>query len=466
MAATPPFVAVLPFMVQKKITRRGFVKVVGAAGAFMIVPRHVLGQGQTPPSEKLNVACIGLGWPGRKDTDALAATDNIVALCDVDTNREPDFRKKYEKAKNFVDYRRMLDEMGKTIDAVIVATPDHSHAVLAIAAMKLGKHVYCEKPLAHSIREVREMMKVAKEQKLVTQTGNQGHSSDSIRLFCEWIWDGAIGNVHTIHAGCSIVNTGMDKLAEVRSSRVQPPSNLNWDLWLGPAMERPFNPAYLPETWRGWVPFGDGTLGDWTCHVIDPVFWALELGAPTSVVAEVKDWDRKTQGDVYPKGEIVTFEFPAKETSHGKRGPVKLVWYTGNQPIPRPEMLEADRKAVDTGAVVYGDKGAIMYGSHGAGGVRIIPESAMKAYKQPKHSIPRVPGGGHEQDWAKAIKAGGRAGSDFSYGGPLTEIALGGIIAVKLMGQKLEWDAEKMEFENNREANALISPPMRKGWEL
>jgi len=430
------------------------------------VPRHVLGQGQTPPSEKLNVACIGLGWPGRKDTDALAATDNIVALCDVDSNREPDFRKKYEKAKNFVDYRRMLDEMGKTIDAVIVATPDHSHAVLANAAMKLGKHVYCEKPLAHSIAEVRAMMKAARENKVVTQTGNQGHSSDSIRLFCEWVWDGAIGNVHTIHAGCSIVNTGMDRLADVQSKSVPTPSNLNWDLWLGPAAERPYNPAYLPETWRGWVPFGDGTLGDWTCHVIDPVFWALELGAPTSVVAEVKDWNRSTQGDVYPKAEIISFEFPAKETAHGKRGPVKLMWYTGNQPIPRPEVLEKDRKAVDTGAVVYGDKGAIMYGSHGAGGVRIIPESAMKEYKQPKKSIPRVPGGGHEQDWAKAIKAGGKAGSDFSYGGPLTEIALVGIIAVKLMGQKLEWDAQKMEFKNNGEANALVTPPMRKGWEL
>jgi predicted dehydrogenase len=412
------------------------------------------------------VACVGLGWPGRKDTDAVAASDNIVALCDVDTNREPEFRKKYQKAKNFVDYRLMLDEMGKTIDAVIVATPDHSHAVIAVAAMKLGKHVYCEKPLAHSIYEVRAMMKAAAENKVVTQTGNQGHSSDSIRLFCEWIWDGAIGNVHTIHAGCSIVNSGMDRLADVRTNRPAVPANLNWDLWLGPAQERPYHPAYLHETWRGWVPFGDGTLGDWTCHVLDPVFWALELGAPTSVVAEVKDYDRKTQGDVYPKGEVISFEFPSRQTAHGTRGSVKLKWYTGTQKIPRPENLEKDRTAVDTGAVVYGDKGAIMYGSHGAGGVRIIPESAMKAYKQPKKSIPRVPGGGHEQDWIKAIKSGGKAGSDFAYGGPLTEIALVGLIAAKLVGQKLEWNSEKMEFRNNAEANALVKPEFRKGWEL
>ncbi|HEV8379903.1 MAG TPA: Gfo/Idh/MocA family oxidoreductase [Tepidisphaeraceae bacterium] len=453
-------------MGKRTITRRGFVKSAGAAaGVFMIVPRHVLGLGQVPPSEKLNVACIGLGWPGCKDVDALAPTENIVALCDVDSARAPEFRKKYEKAKNFIDYRRMLDEMGKSIDAVIVATPDHTHAVLAVAAMKLGKHVYCEKPLAHSIREVREMMKVAKAKKVITQMGNQGHASDSIRLCCEWIWDGAIGNVHTIHAGCSIQNTGMARLAEVRS-RVAVPANLDWDLWLGPAAERPYHPAYLPETWRGWAPFGDGTIGDWTCHVVDPVFWALDLGAPSSVVAEVKDWDPKTQADVYPKGEVVTFEFAAKETAHGKRGPVKLVWHTGSEKIPRPAVLEENRTAVDTGAVVYGDKGAIMYGSHGAGGVRIIPEAKMREYKHPKPSIARVPRGGHEQDWARAIKAGGRAGSDFSYGGPLTEIALVGVIAIKLMGTKLEWDGGKMEFVNNREANALVAPQFRAGWGL
>jgi predicted dehydrogenase len=307
------------------------------------------------------------------------------------------------------------------------------------------------------------MMKVARAQKVVTQMGNQGHSSESIRLFCEWIWDGAIGNVHTIHAGCSIQNTGMARLAEIQN-RVPVPSTLNWDLWLGPAAGRPYHPAYLHESWRGWVPFGDGTIGDWMCHVVDPVFWALELGAPSTVVAQVKDYDPKAQGDVYPKGEIVTFEFPAKETAHGKRGPVKLVWHTGTERIPRPPMLEADRTSVDTGAVVYGDKGAIMYGSHGAGGVRIIPEVRMKEYKQPQRIIPRVAHGGHEQDWARAIKAGTPAGSDFSYGGPLTEIALLGVIAIKMTGTKLEWDPQKMQFANNREANALVDPPIRAGW--
>ncbi len=426
----------------------------------MVVPRRVVaGSREIPPSEKINLAVVGLGWPGRKDADALA-DDNIVALCDVDTSRELEWRKKYPGARQFVDYRRMLDEMDRSIDAVIVATPDHTHAVIGIAAMKRGKHVYCEKPLAHSLWEAREMTRAAKDNKVITQMGNQGHSSDSIRLFCEWIWDGAIGKVHTIHAGCSVVNSGIGRLVELQK-RPPVPANLNWDLWLGPAQERPYSPVYLHESWRGWTAFGDGTLGDWLCHVVDPVFWALDLGAPATVQAEVKDWDPKTQGEVFPRGEVVTYEFPATS----KRGPITLKWFSGTERIPRPEILEKDRRAVDTGAVVFGDKGAIMYGSHGAGGVRIIPEERMKAYKQPAKSIPRV-AGGHERDWARAIRAGKSAGSDFSYGGPLTEIALVGLVAVKLKGQKLEWDSANLRFTNSAEANALVKPPFRDGWSL
>ena len=353
------------------ISRRTVLGAAGAAASFIIVPRRVLaGAREIPPSEKINIALIGLGWPGRKDVDALAS-ENIVALCDVDTKRELEWRKKYPGARQFVDYRKMLDDLDKSIDAVIVATPDHTHAVLGVAAMKRGKHVYCEKPLAHSIWEVREMMKAAKENKVITQMGNQGHSSESIRMFCEWVWDGAIGNVHTIHAGCSIMNTGIDRLGEL-PKRPAVPETLNWDLWLGPAQERPYSPEYLHEKWRGWSPFGDGTLGDWLCHVVDPAFWALDLGAPTTVQAEVKDWDLQTQGDVFPRGEVVTYEFPAR----GTRGPVKMKWFTGAERIPRPELLEAGRDPVGAGAIVFGDQGAIMYGSHGAGGVRIMSRAA------------------------------------------------------------------------------------------
>ena len=451
------------FLSTINMNRRRFLKAAGAtAGAVTIVPSRVLGrEGQTPPSGRLNIACIGLGWPGCcKDTDALAGDNNIVALCDVDSTRAPDFRKKYPNARQFQDYRRMWDEMEKDIDAVIVATPDHTHAVLAMAAIKRGKHVYCEKPLAHSIHEVRELMKAAQEHKVVTQLGNQGHSSNETRLFCEWIRDGAIGHVHTIHARSKSVNSGLNRLDEARKG-APIPAHLNWDLWLGPAQQRPYSPAYLHESWRGWVPFGDGTLGDWACHVLGPVFWGLDLGAPTSVLAEVKEYPPDVRAEVYPKGDIVTFEFPAQ----GTRGAITLKWHSGAEQMPRPQELEPDRTPVETGAIVYGDKGAMMYGSHGAGGLRIFPEEKMKAYKRPAPSLPRVRGG-HEQDWARAIREGTKACSDFAQGGPLTEISLLGVIAIRMAGTKLDWDATKLQFTNCPEANPFINPPYREGWSL
>jgi predicted dehydrogenase len=447
---------------KSSVTRRQFIGTAATAAAVAtFVPRHVLAQsGQTPPSEKLNVAGIGVGGMGAGDIRGIGGDNSVVAMCDVDLRRSADSFQRFPEAKVYRDFRKMLDEMDKKIDVVVVATPDHCHAVAAMAAIKRGKHVYCEKPLAHSVHEVRALMQAAREHNVVTQLGNQGHSSDSIRTFCEWIWDGAIGKVHTIHAGCSAVNSGIDALPRL-SERPEVPKELEWDLWLGPAEQRPYHPAYLPGAWRGWVPFGNGTVGDWACHVVDPVFWALDLGAPKTIRAEVKDYDPKTQGDAYPKGEIITYEFPAK----GDRGPVTMHWYSGTEKIPRPAELEADRNPVSTGAVVLGDKGTITYGSHGAGGVRIIPEARMREYQQPEKTLPRT--GGHHQDFLQAVRNGTKAGSDFTaYGGPLTEIAMLGVIAIKLPGQKLEWDAEKMQFTNCPEANQYVNPPYRQGWSL
>jgi predicted dehydrogenase len=446
---------------QTTLTRREFVGLGATCAAISIVPRHVLAQsGQTPPSEKINIAGIGVGGQGAGDIGAVAPGNNLVALCDVDLRRSGDTFKKFPEAKPYRDFRKMFDEMEKQIDAVVVATPDHCHAVASMAAIRRGKHVYCEKPLAHSVYECRELEKAAREHKVVTQLGNQGHSFQTIRMFCEWIWDGAIGSVHTIHAGCAAVNSGLDALPRLSEHHPVPPE-LEWDLWLGPAQERPYHPAYLPGSWRGWVPFGNGTVGDWACHVVDPVFWALDLGAPKTIVARVKDYDPKTQGDAYPKGEIITYEFPAK----GKRGPVTMHWYSGTEKIPRPDDLEPDRKPVETGAVVLGDKGTIMYGSHGAGGVRIIPETKMREYKLPEPTLPRTRG--HHQDWLEAIRSGGRAGSDFTaYGGPLSELAMLGVIAIKLAGTKLEWDAEAVRFTNCDQANQHVNPPYRAGWSL
>ena len=447
----------------RKISRRQLLHgVAGTVASFTIVPRHVLGAGATPPSDKLNIACIGVGGRGGNNLGAVSR-ENIVALCDVDMRRAGGAVKNYPKAKHYQDFRKMLDEMDNRIDAVVVSTPDHTHAVACMAAIKRGKHVYCEKPLAHSIYEIRELTKAARKHKVVTQLGNQGHSSGHIRMFCEWIWDGAIGNVREVHAACSAVHCKIDQLPK-RTEKHEVPRELSWDLWLGPAKYRPYNPMYLPSSWRGWMPFGSGTIGDWVCHVVDPVFWALDLGSPTTIQAQAKGYDPKKHDDTFPRGTIVEYEFPAR----GKRGPVKLIWFDGTEKIPRPNDLEPGRDVPRTGAIVIGDKGKITYGSHGAGGVRIIPETKMKAYKQPPKTLPRVKG--HHNDWLQAIKNGKQAGSNFDYGGPLTEIARLGIIAIRQthggLGQKLEWDSENMRFTNCPEANQLINPPYREGWTL
>jgi predicted dehydrogenase len=446
---------------RSTLTRRNFLRAAGtAAASFTIVPRHVVAaSGQTPPSERINIAGIGVGGMGAGDIGAVAPGNNIVALCDVDVRQAGGTFKKFPDAKQYRDFRKMFDAMEKSIDAVVVATPDHCHAVAAMAAIKRGKHVYCEKPLAHSVHEVRSLMKAAREHKVVTQLGNQGHSYGTIRDFCEWIWDGAIGQVHTIHAGCEAFNSGIGDLARLKESHPVP-EGVDWDLWLGPAKQRPYHPAYMPGSWRGWVPFGNGTVGDWTCHVVDPVFWALDLGLPKTIQAQVKNYDPKTQGDAFPAGEIITYEFPAK----GKRGPVTMRWYSGAERLPRPQEFEPDEKNLGTGAIVEGDKGKIVYGSHGAGNVRLIPQARMDAYKRPDKTIPRVKE--HHDDWIQAIRTGGKAGSDFSYGGPLTELAMLGVIAIKFPGQKLEWDADRARFTNFAEANQQLNPPYRAGWSL
>jgi predicted dehydrogenase len=426
----------------------------------MIVPAHVLGaEGQAPPSRKINLAAIGIAGMGAADLEALAPGCNVVALCDVDARHAAQTYQKYPAAKQFRDFRKMFDAMEKGLDAVLVATPDHTHAVASMAAIKRGKHVYCEKPLAHSMHEVQALMKAAQEHQVVTQLGNQGHSFGSIRDFCEWIWDGAIGKVHTIHAGAAAVNSGVDQLPRLKEQHAVPPT-LDWDLWLGPALARPYHPAYLPSAWRGWMPFGNGTVGDWTCHVVDPVFWALDLGLPKTIQAEVGDYDFKTQGDAFPQGDHIVYEFPAK----GNRGPVTLHWYSGTRRIPRPAEFEPDEKDVGYGAVVIGDRGTIVYGSHGAGNVRLIPQSRMDEYKRPAKTLPRA--AEHHRDWLDAIRNGRKAGSDFSYGGPLTEVALLGVIAIKFAGTKLEWDAARRRFVNHPQADQHLNPPCRPGWEV
>jgi len=451
-----------------KLNRRQFLYGTGVGvTVFHIVPGSVLraAEGRSP-NEKIKVAGIGIGSQGGSDIDAVAGEgQNIVALCDVDDNYAAKTFGRYPNAIRFKDYRVMFERMGKGIDAVVIGTPDHGHAVIAMEAMRRGKHVYCEKPLAHNIHEVRQLMAGAHKYKVVTQLGNQGHSSNSIRQLCEWVWAGAIGKVHTIHGGCDafknvycqIPNLGkVDKHYDV-------PQGLDYDLWVGPVPFRPYTPLWVPWNWRGWMPFGTGTIGDWFCHVIDPSFWALDLGAPTTVIAEVTGYDPAKHGLTYPPATKITFQFPAR----GERGPITLVWHDGNDPIPRPQDFSADDKVPGTGAILFGDKGMIVHGSHGAGGCYLTPEKLMDQYSgknAPKQKIPRVKN--HAADWLVAIRTGQQAGSNFDYGGPLTQAALIGAIAIHFPGQLLKWDDQTMRFSNNDLANSFVQPPYRNGWHL
>ena len=426
----------------------------------MAVPAHVVGlRGAESPNNKLNIAGIGVGRQGGEVMKGLTS-ENIVALCDVDFTYAGHTFKRFPKAKQYKDYRKMLDEVGKEIDAVMIGTPDHTHAVIAMHAMKMGKHVYCEKPLAHSIYEVRALMEAARRNKVITQIGNQGHSFDTIRAFREWIEDGSIGAVREVHAFCGSVYSRIDRLEQVKQGEPVPPS-LDWDLWLGPVPHRPYHSAYVPRAWRGWTAFGTGVIGDWVCHVVDPVFWALDLGAPSHVEALVtRDYDPAKHGETFPAGSVLRYEFPAK----GERAAVRLTWYDGPEKPPKPAELPADEELPKIGALVVGDKGKMVYGSHGASRLRLIPDAKMEGRKTSPQRLPKSPG--HQKEWIQACKSGNPAGSDFGYGGPLTELALLGAIAIRCKGQRLQWDAAGMKFANSAEANGFLKPTFREGWAL
>jgi predicted dehydrogenase len=450
---------------NRKVTRRNFLRSAAAVAAFTVVPRYVLGgAGQKPPSEKLNIAGIGVGSMGASDLENVTS-ENIVALCDVDEEYAAHTFRTYPKAKVYKDYREMLDKQ-KDIDACVIATPDHTHACIAMAAIKAGKHVYVEKPLTYSIYETRMLAKAAREAKVATQMGNQGHASEDIRLIKEWIDDGAIGRVTEVQAWTThaVWPQGMERPKEAPPV----PPGLDWDLWLGPAPYRTYHPAYLPQIWRGWWDFGTGALGDMGCHVIDTAFYALEMGQPKSVEAScsifvpVVTWDKPFNNESYPQASIVRYEFADK----GKRPAPKLTWYDGGLMPQRPKELEEGRVMGNKlgGILFVGEKGKILAGPHGGNSPRIIPEAKMKKYKLPPKTIPRSPG--HHKEWLDACKGGEPAKSNFDYAGPLTELVLLGNIALRFRHQKLYWDSPNMKVTNIPEANNYIHREYRGPWTL
>ncbi len=452
---------------EKGISRRKFVGGIAAAAGITIVPRYVLGgRGYQAPSDKLNIACIGPGGMGGNNTNKCAAAgENIVALCDVDDEKAAKMFAKYPNAKRHKDFRKMLEQQ-KDIQAVIVAPPDHSHAVAALAAMQLGKHVYCQKPMTRTVGEARRLTEAARKYKVATQMGNQGHSNEGLRLVCEWIWDGAIGPVREVHMWTNrpVWPQGMFK----RPAETPPvPATLDWDVWIGPSAMRPYSPAYHPFNWRAWQDFGAGALGDMGCHVMDAAFSALKLGYPTSVEAFTSDivvemWKKQENKETYPSSSVVHYNFPAR----GDMPPVKLHWYDGGMKPEKPEELEYG-ELPESGTIFVGDKGKIITPTY-TESVRIIPEAKMKEYKRPEKTLPRVKGGqeGHEQNWIAACKGGDPADSNFDYSGPFTETVVMGNLAIRFPGKQLLWDGVNMKVTNFDAANEFVFPKYREGWSL
>jgi predicted dehydrogenase len=447
-------------MNRKRVSRRGFLRTgATAAFGFAVLPGRVLGlSGAVAPSGQLTVGCVGIGGQGGGVMKELATFPNVnlAALCDVDSKYAAHTVKTYPGRPVYKDHREMLDRE-KGLDAVMVATPDHWHAPIAIAAMRLGKHVYVEKPMAHTIEEARLMGRVAAETKRVTQMGNNGHGGEGLRLTKEWLDAGAIGKVTEVHVWSDRPGTFWNTQGKRRPAEGPPaPPTLDWDLWQGPAPVHPYHPDYLPGKWRGWFDYGCGALGDMMVHNADPAWYALDLGAPDAVEATTSE----TNPDSFPVWSVVTWHFGAK----GPRGPVKLTWYDGGKKPPRPAGLEADRELHDNGIYFVGDKGAMLCGGW-SGTPRLVPESAMKDFARPEKTIPRSPG--HRKEWVEACLAekpeDAKAG--FWYSAPFTESLLVGVLPIRL-GKRIEWDAAGMRAKNAPEAEALIRKPYRKGFEL
>ncbi|MDQ6887134.1 MAG: Gfo/Idh/MocA family oxidoreductase [Gemmatimonadota bacterium] len=517
------------------VSRRDFIAdtskiAAGAIIAPMIVPRHVLGGvGHVAPSDKLNVAIVGFGGMGSENAQVLAATENIVAVCDVDFafseanvmeklkdekgKDRPEgirLREQFGKAKRYADFREMLDKQ-KDIEGVVVATPDHLHAVVAKAAMDRGKHVYVQKPLTYSVHEARVLRETAlRNPRLVTQMGNQGHSSEGARLINEWIQAGIIGPVRDVHvwtnrpvvywpqgvprpSGGAVPPGGPrpdgnpwnmrhvnEVLAAAMGSYAAPPG-LNWDLYLGPVAENvPYHPIYHPFNWRGWVAFGAGALGDMGAHLIDQPFWALGLTYPTSIEATSTSWgtmrippDPAAAPDTpgarprnipvsYPVATAVHYQFPAR----GSQPPVKLYWYDGGLYPPRPDVLPDDVVLQSEGGVIFvGEKGILMNDTYGAN-PRLFPASLMEQAATVPKSYPRIEWS-HELNWAKACRGQAKASSPIEYAAQLTETMLLGIAALRTgQGRKLLYDGEKMLVTNIPEANQYLTRDYRAGWAI
>src|ERR1700730_2901817 len=513
------------FMTESNATsRRKFISQAAATAATLtIVPRHVLGRGFVPPSDKLNIAGIGVGGMGRANLINVAS-QNIVALCDVDWGyagkaldrldsdieklraridappgepppgqAAPEFNREkakaqltdmiqlkanVPKAKRYKDYRQMLEQQ-KDIEAVVVATPDHMHATIALAAMDLGKHVYVQKPLTWSVDEARRLSRRAKEMKVATQMGNQGHSRDEARTAVEYIWAGAIGDVREVHIWTNRPlgfwpqgvprpeplkvpadtlrwnGPGVDaRLAAALAGNYPVPEGLDWNLFLGVAPQVEYHPVYHPFNWRGWTDWGVGAIGDMGAHLIDVSMWALDLGMPTTIETVSTPFNRAS----YPHATMTFYDFPAR----GKMPPVKLTWYDGGLLPKRPDELGDEQLSKEGGALLIGSKGKLLHDTYGLN-PRVLPKSLNTSVGKPAQKLPRIPGEHHELNWVDAAKGKAAASCPFEYAARLTEVMLLGIVALRA-GTKIRYDAENMRVTNAMGATDSLPRQYRTGW--
>ena len=514
---------------QKEMSRRSFIGQAAAAGAVVtLVPRHVLGRGYTPPSDMFNVACVGVGGMGRSNLINLAS-QNVVAICDVDwgyTDKNlsrldtdaanlqqhidhPDAAPAagarpaprvdpvkakarldailhlkndlLPKAKRYSDYRKMLEQQ-KDIDGVVIATPDHMHAPVALACMDLGKHVFVQKPLTWSVSEARQLSKRAGELKgkVATQMGNQGHSLDEARTAVEWVWSGAIGEVREIHVwtdrpvgfwpqgiprpkaatgpldAVKWDGPGVDeRLAAAMAAGNYPiPDTLSWDLFLGVGPNIPYHPVYHPFNWRGWLDWGCGAIGDMGAHLLDVSMWSLNLGFPTTIETVSTPFNNVS----FPHSTLTFYEFPAR----GNMPPVKLTWYDGGLMPRKPEELGEEDLIKEGGAILVGSKGKLMHSTYGAK-PRLLPKSLEDSVGKPPQKLARIPNEQHELNWVDAAKGKTEACCPFEYAAKLTEVMLLGVVSLK-SGKKLTYDSANMRVTNIPEANQYLSRTYRTGW--
>jgi len=449
-------------MTDQKITRREFLGTAAKAGAAaslpLIVPRHVLGgAGYQAPSDTVNVAGVGVGGVGSRNIDNVAESENIVALADIDHDYASDALEAHSEAAHYTDYRRMFDEMGHEIDAVMIATPDHTHAKITADAMRRGMHVYTQKPLTWSVAEARRLHALASETDVVTQMGNQGHSSDDARLVNEYVRSGAIGTVNTIHVWTNrpIWPQGMEMPDAVHRL----PDQLAWDLFLGPAPDEPYHEDFHPFSWRGWVEWGTGSLGDMGAHLIDHPYWALELEAPETIQTRSTPFN----GASWPQATTTYYRFPAR----GDRPPVEMTWYDGGLQPERPEALPDDRDLPAGGGVLYvGDEGLLLHENYGEN-PQILPTEKAEEVGDPPQQFERVENESHEMNWIRAIRGEAEATCPFSYAAPLTETMLLGLVSLRADQQKLRWDADAGTIPNVSGANEYLARKMpREAWAL